>query len=226
MAARKSGITQPRIVALGILFGAIAWVGSAAAAADPSALTEQLRYRVSHSVFGDIGTYTNVVQKMGDVTTVNTTAHFLVKMLGIGMHREDAQRTERWQGNRLMSFFGITKKNGNTTEIKGQASGDGFVISSPQGTITAPASVQPANPWSAQCLRSTTMMRVDNGKIEHVRVTGGGDTTVAIDGASVPARQYEIDGATRYQVWFDQHNIPVMFVVDDDSGKVTFTLER
>ena len=226
MAARKSGIKQPQIVALGILFGAIAWVGSAAAAADPSALTEQLRYRVSHSVFGDIGTYTNVVQKIGDVTTVNTTAHFLVKMLGIGMHREDAQRTERWQGNRLVSFVGVTRKNGNTTEVKGQANGNGFVINSPLGTITAPASVRPANPWSPECLKSSTMMRVDNGKIEQVRVTGGASTTVAIEGAAVPAREYEIDGSTRYQVWFDQHNIPVKFAVDDDSGKVTFTLER
>jgi hypothetical protein len=59
-----------------------------------------------------------------------------------------------------------------------------------------------------------------------VRVTGGANTTVAVAGASIPARQYEIDGATRYKIWFDQNNIPVMFAIDDDSGKVTFTLER
>ena len=87
--------------------------------------------------------------------------------------------------------------------------------------------MQPANPWSVKCLNSTTMMRVDNGKIEKVRVTGGAETDcVTIDGATIPARQYEIDGATRYKIWFDQSNIPVMFTVDDDSGKITFTLER
>src|SRR3954465_13476111 len=75
---------------------------------------EQLRYRVQHSVFGNIGTYTNIVQSVGDTTTVRTTAHFLVTMLGVGLHREDAERTERWQGGRLMSFFGITKKNDAT----------------------------------------------------------------------------------------------------------------
>ena len=70
------------------------------------------------------------------------------------------------------------------------------------------------------------MMRVDNGKLEKVRVTGGSETTVPIDGASIPARQYEIDGATRYKLWFDRQNIPVKFAVDDDSGEITFTLER
>jgi hypothetical protein len=196
------------------------------AALAASTSTEQLRYRVRHSVFGNIGTYTNTVQSVGDITTVQTSVHFLVKMLGVGLHREDAERTERWQGDRLMSFIGTTKKNDQTMEVKGEANGNDFVINSPRGTFIAPATVRPANPWSAKCLNSTTMMRVDNGEIERVRISGGSEATVAIDGAPVPARQYQIDGATRYKIWIDQHGIPVMFVVDDDSGEVTFMLER
>lgn len=218
---RRSGIGLALIAIVGILAGAIG--GSAAAAATSA---EQLRYRVQHSKFGNIGTYTNLVQTVGDVTTVRTSAHFLVSMLGIGLHREDAERTERWQNGRLMSFIGTTTKNGDTVEVNGAANGNNFVITSPLGTFTAPATVQPANPWSAKCLNSTTMMRVDNGKIEPVRVSGGSQTTVAIDGANIPARQYQIDGATRYKIWIDQHDIPVKFVVDDDSGEVTFTLEK
>lgn len=216
------------IASLGI-FAHATGDGSAAAAgaaAAPAPATEQLRYKVRHSVFGNIGTYINLVQSAGDTTTVRTTAHFLVTALGVGLHREDAERTERWQGGRLVSFSSITKKNDNTMEVKGEASGDKFVILSPLGTLTAPATVQPANPWSTGCLHSTTMMRVDNGAIEKVRVTGGGATSVEIDGASVPVREYDIDGTTRYKVWFDQRDIPIMFTVDDDSGKVTFTLER
>jgi len=195
------------------------------AAADAGS-TEQLQYQVQHSKFGKIGTYTNMVQRAGDMTTVQTTAHFLVTMLGVGLHREDAERTERWRGGRLISFVGITKKNGDTIRIKGEASDTDFVITSPLGTFNAPAMVQPANPWSVRCLNSTTMMRVDTGKIEKVRVTGGANTTVAVAGANIPTRQYEIDGATPYKIWFDQNDIPVMFAVDDDSGKITFTLER
>jgi hypothetical protein len=208
-------------LALVTILGVVASGGPAA-----SASAEQLRYRVRHSVYGNIGTYTNIVQSVGDVTTVRTSVHLVVKMLGVGLHHEDAERTERWHGDRLISFIGTTKKNADIIEVRGEASGNDFVIKSPLGTTTAPATVQPSNPWSAKCLNSTTMMRVDNGEIERVRVSGGSETAVAINGATVPARQYQIDGATRYRVWIDQHDIPLMFAVDDDSGEVTFTLER
>jgi Family of unknown function (DUF6134) len=186
----------------------------------------QLSYRVTHSVFGDIGTYTNTLEPNRDGVTVQTRAHFEVKMLGIRMYREDAERTERWQANRLVSFHGITDKGNGPAVVNGEAHGNNFVITSPQGTVTAPASVHPANPWSANFLRSDTMMRPDTGKIERVRVSGGQEAAVSIGGTSISARRYEVDGATRYTVWLDAHDVPVMFVIDDDTGKVTFTLDK
>src|SRR5215469_9711436 len=39
----------------------------------------QLTYDVKHSVFGEIGTYTNTIEQAGAVTTIKTAAHFLVK---------------------------------------------------------------------------------------------------------------------------------------------------
>jgi len=186
----------------------------------------QFIYRVSHSTFGDIGSYTNTVEPSRDGTTVQTRAHFEVSMLGVRMYREDASRTERWQGNRLVSFQGVTDKGSGPVEVKGEARGSGFVITSPQGTISAPASVHPANPWSNNFLTSNTMMRPDSGKIEQVRVGSGQETTVKIDGATVSAVKFEIDGSTKYTVWLDGRGVPVKFVADDDTGKVTFTLAK
>jgi len=223
---KRIGICVLLLASLDLFYQALHDAANAGPASAATTSTGQLRYRVRHSVFGNIGTYTNVVQTAGEVTMVRTTAHFLASMLGVGLHREDAERTERWSGGRLISFAGVTKKNDNTIEVKGEARGNDFVIVSPKGTFTAPATVQPANPWSIGCLHSTTMMRVDDGEIEKVRVTDGSETTVMIDGASVPARLYEINGTTRYKIWFDQQNIPIMFAVDDDSGQITFTLER
>ena len=147
-------------------------------------------------------------------------------MLGVRMYREDAQRTERWQGNRLVSFHGVTNKGDGPVEVKGEARGNGFVITSSQGTVTAPASVHPANPWSNNFVTSDTMMRPDSGKLEQVRVGGGKETAVKIDGATIPAVKYEVDGSTKYTVWLDGRGVPVKFVADDDTGKVTFTLAK
>jgi hypothetical protein len=57
-----------------------------------------------------------------------------------------------------------------------------------------------------------------------VRVSGGEETVVDIDGRPVRAQKYEITGDTSYAVWLDRQGVPVMFVAYDDSGKVTFTL--
>jgi hypothetical protein len=184
----------------------------------------QLTYQVTHSVFGNIGTYINTIEPSVGGTTVQTRAHFEVKMLGVNMYREDAQRTERWQGNRLISFNGVTNKGNDSTVVRGEARGNSFIISSPQGTITAPATVHPANPWSSNFLASNTMMRPDSGRIERVRVSGGDEAVVTIDGKPMRTRKYEVSGDGRYTVWLDSHGVPVMFVADDNGGKVTFTL--
>jgi hypothetical protein len=213
-----------RAPALAVVFSvfAVGPVTSTAVAETPA----QFVYRVSHSTFGDIGSYSNTVEPSQDGTTVQTRAHFEVSMLGVRMFREDATRTERWQGNRLVSFHGVTDKGDGPVEVKGEARGNGFVITSSQGTITAPASVHPANPWSNNFLTSNTMMRPDSGKIEQVRIGSGQETTVKIDGATISAVKFEIDGSTKYTVWLDGRGVPIKFVADDDTGKVTFTLAK
>jgi uncharacterized protein DUF6134 len=224
----KEGNMDPRTKPLAWLAIAVVGVlaGIAAAGTAVAETPAQFIYRVSHPTFGDIGTYTNTIEPSRDGITVQTKAHFEVKMLGVRIHREDAERTERWQGNRLISFHGVTDKGDGPAEVKGEARGNNFVITSPQGTVTAPASVHPANPWSDNFLRSSTMMRPDSGKIEQVRIGGGQETAVKIDGATVPAVKYEVDGSTRYTVWLDGRGVPVKFVADDDTGKVTFTLAK
>jgi hypothetical protein len=220
MDSRTNPLARLAISIVGLLAGLVA--------AGPSMAQDsaQFVYQVHHSVFGDIGTYSNMVEPTRDGVTVKTQAHFEVKMLGVRMHREDAERTERWQGNRLVAFRGVTDKGDGPVEVKGEARGNNFVITSPQGTTTAPGSVHPANPWSSNFLHSNTMMRPDTGKLEQVRIGGGQETAVKLDSANVPAVKYELDGTSKYTVWLDERGVPVKFVVDDDTGKVTFTLAK
>jgi hypothetical protein len=110
--------------------------------------------------------------------------------------------------------------------VKGEARGSNFVITSAQGTVTAPGSVHPANPWSSNFVRSNTMMRPDSGKIEQVRVGSGQETAVKVEGATIPAVKYQVDGSRKYTVWIDARGVPVVFSIDDDTGKVTFTLAK
>ena len=79
-----------------------------------SASPERMVYRVQHSRYGNIGTYSNAVEKSGNITTVTTEAHILVSVLGVVLYRQDIARQERWNADRLVAFHGVTTVNGKT----------------------------------------------------------------------------------------------------------------
>jgi len=193
-----------------------------------SATPQRLVYEVHHSRYGAIGTYTNAVEKTGDATTVTTEAHIRVSLLGIVFYRQDASRQERWAGDRLVAFRGVTTVNGRAIEMTGEAEGDMFVMMSPEGDIVAPASVRLANPWSPSVLRGDTILTPDRGRMENVQVKNGEDADVMLNGRTVRAKRYEIDrldGNKRYDIWLDARGTPVKFSVYNPNGTITFTLE-
>jgi hypothetical protein len=54
-------------------------VGQGGAATAP---TQVLRYHVRHAIYGDIGSYSNTVERTGDTITVESEAHFRGTLLG------------------------------------------------------------------------------------------------------------------------------------------------
>ena len=192
-----------------------------------SAAQYRLDYQVSHSIYGDIGTYSNVVETDGGTTTVTTTLDIKVSILGIVAYRRSAHRVETWMGDRLVHFQGTSHLNGKTIELSGAAQDDNFVITAPSGKVSAPASIRVANPWTANILNGDTILLPDDGTIRKARLTDAGETSVTIQGQNIRAREYDIGligTAKRYQVWFNAANMPVMFRLFDFDGICTFSL--
>jgi hypothetical protein len=199
------------------------------AASTPPAFAEvhKLVYEVRHPTYGRIGTYTNTVDKEGNRTTVTTEGRIRVSILGIVLYRQDFDRVERWEGERLVSFQGRTTTNGNSVEVKGEAEGERFAVTSPNGMFMAPATVKLANPWSEIILKGSTMLTPDRGLLEDVKVRSAEMTELAINGEKTRARRYEIarvTGEKRYEVWINEGGTPVMFNVGTRRGTVSFTL--
>jgi hypothetical protein len=183
-----------------------------------------LKYHVVHSTYGSIGDYSNNIVSQNEETVVRTQLRLLVTLFGFVLHREDAHRTERWSGERLVAFHGTTTVNGEDSTVVGEAGSQGFVITSALGVVVAPENIRPSNPWSAGFLSADTMMLSDSGKVEHVRISRPKKVTVMIGNADIQAREYEISADPSYKVWLDASDVPVMFLVNDDSGTVIFTL--
>jgi len=201
-----------------------------AVAATPAAADSRPRYtyRVHDAIYGAIGTYSYDVDESGGATTITTEARIRVSFLGIVLYSQDVSRIERWLGDRVVYFHGITKENGHSVEVNGWAEGEQFIIVSPAGRVAAPATIRSASPWSAGAPGSDVVFMPDTGHVVKVR-TSSEETSLTIDGASRQVRRHRIDtldGSERYDVWMDEYRTPVLFSIQDREGTVTFTLVR
>jgi hypothetical protein len=215
------------MVTVRLALAGLAAVAAAALGALPAvAAVTVYDYHIEHPRYGMIGTYSNAVNRTGDAIEIDTELHVAVKILGIVMFREDATRTEHWQGDRFVSFTGVTVTNGAKIALSGRAQGDNFVVTSPEGTVTVPGRVHPSNPWGQQVLGTDLMMSTKTGKIDQVRVSGGAPQSVTFDGKDLRLRQYEIDGTKRQFVWLDDHGVAVAFRTEEDGSPVDFVLSH
>jgi len=216
-----------------IIKPALAWavmicvVGVAVSSA--AASEQRCSYQIHDSLYGMIGVYNNVIDRNGDATTVTTEAHVKVSLLGVVLYNQDVSRIERLVGGRLVSFHGVTTENGKPTEVNGWAEADHFIVTSPSGKVTAPATIRSANPWFAATEGGDTILMPDSGLISKMHASGGEETAITIDGATRQVRQYHIETAgpvEQYEVWMDKDGTPLKFNIKDQDGTDTFTLIR
>jgi uncharacterized protein DUF6134 len=195
-----------------------------ASAAPASAAPRTYTYLIEHAPYGVIGTYTDTVDQNGETRRIDTALRVAVRIFGIVMYRQEADRTETWRGDRLVSFQSRTTINGKTIEVQGEARGGGFVITTPSGVVTAPPHIYTVSPWSVGLPRPETMVVPEDGKVEHAQVISGGIAISSIHGAAMPVRQYEIAGEDRYYVWSSLDGVPLRFGIRRDGSSTDFVL--
>jgi Family of unknown function (DUF6134) len=190
------------------------------------AAAETFEYRIDHPTYGEIGRYVNIVRQGRGETEVDSELRIAVKVLGITVYREEAQRVEHWRSDMLVSFDGTTVTNGNRIELHGEARNGGFVITTPSGPVVAPANVHPSNPWSPAVLKADVMMSTRTGRIMPVAVTGGEERTITLAGHQMRLHQYEVVGEKHQFVWFDESGRPVAFRTEQEGSNIDFVLVR
>ncbi len=217
------GCYRKTLVAM-CLAGTVFFTGELAAA---PAAAQKLVYTVHDSRYGSIGTYTNTILHDGNGTSVDTEIRIAVSFLGITVFRQEASRQERWTDGRLVYFHGVTSTNGKSVEVSGAADGGRFVLRTPQGETVAPADVRLANPWSPEILAGKSMLTPDRGRLDDVRIAGGGSAQIDVDGRQVRAKKYEVyllDGRKKYEVDFDDQGTTVQFTLFNSDSAITFSL--
>jgi len=202
-----------------VLLGALVAPGIA------HATPQAYEYRVLHPTYGDIGSYRNLVDRVGDDTEVRSELRIAVTFFGITVFRQEASRTEHWHQDRLVLFDGVTVTNGTRLALHGEARDGGFAITTPSGTVLAPASIHPSNPWSAMVLKSDVMMSTRSGKVIKVACSGGEVESIMLAGVERRLHQYEIVGDKHDLVWLDDEGVTIAFRTQQNGTAVDFVLD-
>jgi hypothetical protein len=190
-----------------------------------SAGQQTYNYVVEHPTYGKIGTYSDTVTQDKDSMRIDTRLRIAVRVLGIVMHREEADRTEIWSGDRLVTFHSVTTTNGQTLLVDGEARGNEFVIKSPFGTNVAPADVYPSSPWTARLNRPPVMMMsTKTGKLEQARLVAADQAVESVSGTPTPVRHFGIATDKRQDVWLNPRDVPLRFRTEVGGTPIDFIL--
>ncbi len=201
---------------------ACAWPWPIAMAADTPIGT--YRYTVSNPSFGNIGSFTNTVTRIGDEITVDTQVRIAVRLVFVTLRRIEADRREVWSHGRLISYQSKTTRDGKLIRVNGHAERDKFVIDGVDGRVEASPNVHTSNPWSIGIVGANVVMAAETGKLHDVRFTGGAEETTMVGEKAIPARHYAATGEHQPNLWYDRRDVPVKFSVVDGGRLVTCTL--
>ena len=213
-------MTRARTIVAAMGFSVI--TGAAPALAGQQIYT----YAVVHPIYGDIGTFTDMIDRSSETTRIDGRLRIAVKFLGIVVYRQETDTTVIIRGDRLVSLQSVTEKQGLHLEVHGEAQGNQFVVNATAGSFAGPAAIVPSDPWVLKRTGDETVVFMDTGRIVNVHISGGDYDTVSVENASISARHFIVTGAKRQDVWLDNRKIPVMFRTFENGTPIDFVLQN
>lgn len=197
----RSNAVRAVRVALLVVAGWIAMPATLGSGAWGEVPARVYTYRVIHPVYGDIGSYTNIIEDRGTEIAVRNKFRVTVKVLFAVAYEQKGDNNELWRDGRMVSFEGSMRKNGKRTVVRGYADGDKFIIEGTRGKTVAPANVFPNNPWSPKILGTNVLMGTGSGKLYRVRSSEGDERVIEINGKTVKTHYFTVEGDARYELW-------------------------
>ena len=183
-------------------------------------------YLVLHPIYGEIGTFTQAIDRNQEATRIDAHLRVAVTLLGVVAYREESDTTEVMRGNRLVSLQSVTDKDGRHLEVHGEAQGDQFMVHATTGSYAGPATMLPSDPWLLRRTGDEIVVSTSTGRMVRVQVSGGDYDMVPLNGASVTARHFVVNGDKRQEVWLDNREIPIMFRTVEDGTPIDFVLQN
>jgi hypothetical protein len=183
-------------------------------------------YTVVHPIYGEIGTFTDTIDRNAQATRIESRLRVAVKLLGVVAYREESDATEIMHGDRLVSLQSVTNKDGRHLAVHGEAQGDQFMVNCTLGTFAGPGTISPSDPWVLKRTGDEVVVSTSTGKIVRVQISGGDYDKVEVNGTEVSVRHFVVSGDKRQEVWLDSREVPIKFRTIEDGTPIDFVLQN
>src|SRR5215467_12865916 len=174
-----------------------------------------------------IGTHTVSYSSATGDTLVNTDIHLEVKLAFVTAYAFSHRSKETWRAGRLTSLSGETVEHGETLQVEGAATPQGFRIMSKSGPFIASAATLTSNSlWTPAMLEQATVVDAQRGGIIGVSARKVSDEQIVIAGSQVQATRYTF--ITPYyagSVLYDKANLWVGAEFERNVSNVQYHLE-
>ncbi|HEX6119393.1 MAG TPA: MFS transporter [Dongiaceae bacterium] len=221
-------IARPRIAARAAALVIVFVLGAAAAQraeAAPASDVLVQRYRVTHSLLGEIGCFSQTIRPQGREIVVESRLDVRVTMFALVLHDVQSTTREMWSGGKLLAYDSVTRIDGATTTLHGWARPGSFAVRGPGGTVILPADVSPMSPWSIALAQARLLISTETGLPRHVAVIAAPKQRIEGQEPGKPAilaRHFVARGDEAFELWYDELDQPVKFTVDAGIGTVSF----
>lgn len=175
-----------------------------------------------------IGEHKIFVHKSGNEVTIDHTIDLKAKVAFVTVYQLKHRSTEVWLEEgprkvRLVRYHGKSNENGDDIEVNGHATPDGFLVASPNGTLTAPKDIGTTDSFWVSV--STMHPRVlDNVKGTLVTATVHNEGNDTVDGKTAQKFLLKTDGRNA-EGWFAD-DLLVKAVIDRDGHKIQYVPQR
>jgi hypothetical protein len=174
-----------------------------------------------------IGAHTVSYSSATGETRVKTEINLEVKLAFITAYAFSHRSEETWRAGRLISLNSDTVEHGETLQVEGAATPQGFRIVSKGGPFTASAATLTSNSlWTPAMLEQTTVVDAQRGGVIGVSARRLAEEPIEISGGQVQATRYTF--ITPYyagSVWYDKANMWVHGEFERDGSTVQYQLE-
>ncbi len=173
-----------------------------------------------------LGTHKIDFSTSGAQLVVNIEIAFDVKLAFIPLYTYRHRNREVWEDGRLLSLDTETDDNGTAFNVKAEQVGRRLLVDGSSGKLDLPGGTLTTSYWNEAAATAGEWLDTQAGNLVRSTVTRGQPESVMIEGQSVPAVPYDLEGDITCRLWYADGRWVKLAFAGEDGSMIDYALEK